>query len=191
MTDILVDAAIEECRDRMARAVEHTKSEFSGIRTGRAAPALVEKLKVDYYGAEVPLQQIAGFHVPEPRTLVITPYEKGPAVIKAIEKAVQSSDLGITPSNDGSVIRLVVPVLTAERRKDLAKLAHHRAEEGRVAVRNVRRATRKDLEGLEKDGDLSSDELDRAEKELDKLTHEYTAEIDRVLAHKEQELLSS
>jgi ribosome recycling factor len=112
-------------------------------------------------------------------------------VIKAIEKAVQSSDLGITPSNDGSVIRLVVPVLTAERRKDLAKLAGHRAEEGRVAVRNVRRATRKDLEALEKDGDISSDELDRAEKELDKLTHEYTAEIDRVLAHKEQELLSS
>ncbi len=145
MTDILVDAAIEECRDRMARAVEHTKSEFASIRTGRAAPALVEKLKVDYYGAEVALQQLAGLHVPEARTLVITPYEKGPAVIKAIEKAVQSSDLGITPSNDGSVIRLVVPVLTAERRKDLAKLAHHRAEEGRVAVRNVRRATRKDL----------------------------------------------
>ena len=130
MTDILVDAAIEECRDRMARAVEHAKSEFASIRTGRAAPALVEKLKVDYYGAEVPLQQLAGFHVPEPRMLVITPYEKGPAVIKAIEKAVQSSDLGITPSNDGSVIRLVVPVLTAERRKELAKVAHHRAEEG-------------------------------------------------------------
>jgi len=175
----------------MARAVEHAKSEFASIRTGRAAPALVEKLKVDYYGAEVPLQQIAGFHVPEPRTLVIAPYEKGPAVIKAIEKAVQSSDLGITPSNDGSVIRLVVPILTAERRKDLAKLTHHRAEEARVAVRNVRRATRKDLEGLEKDGDISSDELDRAEKELDRLTHEYTAEIDRVLAHKEQELLTS
>lgn len=189
--DTLVDAAIEDCRDRMVRAVEHTKSEFGSIRTGRAAPALVEKLKVDYYGAEVPLQQIAGFHVPEPRMLVITPYEKGSAVIKAIEKAIQASDLGITPSNDGSVIRLSVPVLTAERRKDLAKVAHHRAEEGRVAVRNVRRATRKDLESLEKDGDLSSDELDRAEKELDKLTHEYTAEIDRVLSQKEQELLTS
>ena len=139
MTDILVDIAIDECRDRMARAVEHTKSEFSGIRTGRATPALIEKLKVDYYGAEVPLQQIAGLHVPEARVLVITPYEKGPARIKAIEKAVQSSDLGITPSNDGSVIRLVLPMLTAERRKDLVKVVHQQAEEGRVAVRNVRR----------------------------------------------------
>jgi ribosome recycling factor len=175
----------------MGQAVEHTKGEFGGIRTGRAAPALIEKLRVDYYGSEVPLQQLAGLHVPEPRMLVISPYEKGPGMIKAIEKAVQSSDLGITPSNDGSVIRLVFPILTAERRKELVKVVHHKAEEGRVAVRNVRRATRKDLEALEKDGDISSDELDRAEKELDKLTHEYTTEIDRVLAHKEQELLSS
>lgn len=191
MPDTLLDAALEECRDRMARAVEHTKNEFGIIRTGRATPALVEKLRVEYYGAEVPLQQLAGFHVPEPRTLVITPYEKGPAVIKAIEKAIQSSDLGITPNNDGTLIRLVFPVLTAERRKDLVKVAHQKAEDGRVAVRNVRRATRKDLEGLEKEGEVSSDELDRAEKELDKLTHEFTTEIDRVLAHKEQELLSS
>jgi ribosome recycling factor len=191
MADLLVDAAIEECKDHMARAVEHTKGEFGSLRTGRAAPALVEKIRVEYYGSEVPLQQLAGLHVPEARMLVISPYEKGPAVIKAIEKAVQSSDLGITPSNDGSVIRLVFPLLTAERRKELVKVAHHKAEEGRVAVRNLRRATRKDIEALEMDGDISSDELDRAEKELDKLTHEYTAEIDRVLAHKEQELLSN
>ena len=191
MPDTLVDAAIEECKDRMARAVEHTKGEFASIRTGRAAPALIEKLKVEYYGAEVPLQQLAGLHVPEARVLVITPYEKGPAIIKAIEKAVQSSDLGITPSNDGSVIRLVFPMLTAERRKDLVKVVHQKAEDGRVAVRNVRRATRKDLESLEKDGDISSDELDRSERELDKLTHDHTAEIDRVLAHKENELLNS
>jgi len=191
MADTLLDAAIEECRDHMAKAVEHTKGEFGAIRTGRAAPALVEKLRVDYYGAEVPLQQLAGFHVPDARTLVISPYEKGPAVIKAIEKALQSSDLGITPSNDGTVVRLVFPVLTAERRKDLVKVVHHKAEEGRVAVRNARRATRKELETLEKDGDISSDDLDRTEKELDKLTHDFTAEIDRALAHKEQELLSS
>jgi ribosome recycling factor len=191
MADPLVDAAIEECKDHMSRAVEHTKGEFGSIRTGRAAPALVEKIRVEYYGSEVPLQQLAGLHVPEARMLVITPYEKGPTVIKAIEKAVQSSDLGITPSNDGSVIRLVFPLLTAERRRDLVKVAHHKAEEGRVAVRNLRRSTRKDLEALEKDGDISSDELAQAEKELDKLTHEYTAEIDRVLAHKEQELLSN
>lgn len=186
----LVDAAIEDCRDRMARAVEHTKSDFAAIRTGRASPALVEKLKVDYYGAEVPLQQVAGFHVPEARVLVITPYDKAPAVLKAIEKAIQSSDLGITPSNDGSVVRLVFPVLTEERRKELVRFAHHKAEEGRVAVRNLRRGTRKELEGLEKEGEISSDELDRAEKELDKLTHDFTSEIDRVLAHKEQELLT-
>jgi len=189
MDDNLVDLATQECKAQMTRVVEHTKSEFGGIRTGRASPALVEKLKVDYYGAEVPLQQLAGFHVPEPRTLVITPYEKGPAAIKAIEKALQSSDLGITPGNDGSVVRLVFPLLTAERRKELVKAAHHKAEEGRVALRNLRRATRKDLEALEKDGELSSDELDRAEKELDKLTHDFTAEVDRLLAHKEQELL--
>jgi ribosome recycling factor len=186
----LVEAAIEECRDKMARAVEHTKAEFAAIRTGRANPALVEKLKVEYYGAEVPLQQLAGFHVPEARVLVITPYDKGPQVIKAIEKAIQSSDLGVTPSNDGSVIRLVFPVLTEERRRELVRLAHHKAEEGRVAVRNLRRNARKDLESLEKSSDISSDELDRAEKELDKLTHDYTAEIDRLLGHKEQELLT-
>ena len=190
MADELVDAAIDDCRERMARVVDHTKSEFAGIRTGRAAPALVEKLRVDYYGAEVPLQQLAGIHVPEPRILVITPYEKGPNALKAIEKAVQSSDLGITPSNDGSVVRLVFPILTAERRKELAKVAHHKAEEGRVAVRNLRRSARKDIEAFEKDGDISSDELDRAEKELDKLTHDHTSEIDRLLAHKEQELLN-
>jgi ribosome recycling factor len=191
MPDDLVDVAVEDCKDRMARAVEHTKGEFASIRTGRATPALVEKLKVDYYGSDVPLQQLAGLHVPEARVLVITPYEKGPAIIKAIEKAVQSSDLGITPSNDGSVIRLVFPMLTAERRKDLVKVVHQKAEDGRVALRNLRRATRKDLEALEKDGDISSDELDRTEKELDKLTHDHTAEIDRVLAHKESELLNS
>jgi ribosome recycling factor len=190
MAEDLVDAAIEECREKMGRAVEHTKGEFASIRTGRAAPALVEKLKVDYYGAEVPLQQLAGFSVPEPRLLVITPYDKGPGVIKAIEKSIQSSDLGITPSNDGTVIRLVFPPLTAERRKELVKVAHHKAEEGRVAVRNLRRAARKDLEGFEKEGELSSDELDRAEKELDRLTHDNIAEIDRLLSHKEQELLS-
>lgn len=191
MADTLLDAALDDCKDRMARAVEHTKSEFSSIRTGRATPALVEKLRVEYYGSEVPLQQLAGFHVPEARILVITPYDKNPGMIKAIEKALQSSDLGITPSNDGSVIRLVFPLLTAERRKDLVKVAHQKAEDGRVAVRNLRRSTRKDLEALEKDGDISTDEMDRAEKDLDKLTHDFTTEIDRVLAHKEQELLSS
>src|ERR687892_452577 len=160
----------DECRDKMRKAVAHLQEEFAGIRTGRATSGLVEKLKVDYYGTEVPLQQLAGFSVPEPRMLVISPYDKG--AMKAIEKAIQTSDLGINPSNDGQVVRLVFPELTQERRKDLVKVVKNRAEEARVAVRNVRRHTRQDLEGLERDGDLSKDELDRAEKDLEKLTHE-------------------
>jgi ribosome recycling factor len=180
--DILLQTA-----DKMAKAVTHTQSEFSSIRTGRATPALVEKLRVEYYGTEVPLQQLAGFTVPEPRTLVVAPYDKNS--IKAIERAIQHSDLGITPSNDGVVIRLNFPQLTTERRKDLVKVVKHKAEEGRVAVRNVRRQSRHELEALEKAAEISIDDLDRAEKELEKVTHEYVAEIDRMLARKEQELL--
>jgi ribosome recycling factor len=187
MDDSLVGAVLEDSRDKMHRAVAHTQAEFSSVRTGRATPALVEKLRVDYYGTEVPLQQIAGFNVPEARTLVISPYDKGS--MTAIEKAIQNSDLGLNPSNDGNVIRLSVPQLTAERRKEMVKRAHHMAEDGRVAVRNVRRAARKDLEALEKDGDITSDELERAEKEMEKITHEFVAEIDRMLQTKEQELL--
>jgi ribosome recycling factor len=187
MEDSLADAVLEDSRDKMAKAINHAQAEFSTIRTGRAAPALVEKLKIDYYGTDVPLQQLAGIQVPEARLMVITPYDK--ASLKAIEKAVQHSDLGINPSNDGIVIRLTFPQLTEERRKEMVKVVHHKAEDGRVAVRNVRRGARKELEALEKDGDISSDELDRAEKELEKVTHEYVAEIDRMLQHKEQELL--
>jgi ribosome recycling factor len=135
----------------------------------------------------VPLQQLAGIQVPEARLMVITPYDK--TSLKAVEKAIQHSDLGINPNNDGTVIRLSFPPLTEERRKEMVKLVHHKAEEGRVAIRNLRRTARKDLEALEKDGDISSDELDRAEKELEKVTHEYVAEVDRMLQHKEQELL--
>jgi ribosome recycling factor len=187
MEDSLVDAVMEDCRDKMVKAVSHTQSDFTTIRTGRAAPALVERLVVEYYGSDVPLQQLAGIQVPEARLMLITPYDKGS--LKAVEKAIQQSDLGINPSNDGTVIRLSFPPLTEERRKEMVRVAHHRAEDGRVAVRNLRRAARKDLEALEKDGDISSDELDRAEKELDKVTHEYVAEIDRMLRHKEEELL--
>ena len=185
--DDLVQAALEECRDKMHKAVEHARADFSAVRTGRASPALVERLKVEYYGQEVPLQQLAGFQVPEPRQLVISPYDKG--AMKAIEKAIMTSDLGVNPANDGSVIRLVFPELTQERRKEYVKVVKQRAEDARVAVRNVRRATRHELEAFEKDGDLSSDELDRAEKELEKVTHELVAEIDRMLATKEKELL--
>ena len=178
---------LEEVHDRMHKAVAHLQEEFGGIRTGRATPGLVEKLKVDAYGAEVPLQQIAGISVPEPRVLVISPYDKGS--MKAIEKAIQVSDLGINPSNDGHVVRLVFPPLTEERRRDLVKVVRNRAEEGRVAVRNIRRQARHDLEAFEKDGDLSKNDLDRAEKELEKVTHTTVEEIDQMLEHKERELL--
>ena len=171
----------------MRKAVDHAKVDFATVRTGRAAPALIEKLRVDYYGTETPLQQLAGFSVPEPRVLVVSPYDKG--ALKAIEKAISASDLGINPSNDGTVIRLVFPELTTERRKELVKVVRHRAEEARVAVRNVRRASRHELEALEKDGDVSSDELERAEKDLEKVTQEMIAEIERLLATKEKELL--
>jgi ribosome recycling factor len=183
----LIHPKVGEAKDKMHKAVVHLQDEFAGIRTGRATPALVEKLKVDYYGSEVPLQQLAGFSVPEPRVLVISPYDKG--AVKAIEKAIQSSDLGVNPSNDGAVIRLTFPELTTDRRKDLVKVAKKQAEDARVAVRNVRRHIRQELEHNERDGELSRDELDRIEKELEKLTHDVVGEIDTLLGHKEKELL--
>jgi ribosome recycling factor len=182
-----MEAKVAECKERMHKAVLHLQEEFAAVRTGRATPALVDKLRVDYYGTEVPLQQIAGFSVPEPRVLVISPYDKG--AIKGIEKAIQGSDLGVNPSNDGAVIRLSFPELTRDRRKDLVKVVKQRAEDGKVAVRNVRRDMRKELETQERDGDLSRDELDRIEKDLEKVTHEAIAEIDSMLVHKEHELL--
>jgi ribosome recycling factor len=187
MSSDMVALVLDEATEKMGRAVAHARAEFSGVRTGRAAPGLIEKLMVDVYGAAVPLQQVANISVPEARMLVVSPYDK--TSMNAIEKAIRNSDLGLNPSSDGQVIRLNFPPLTADRRKDLVKLVKHMAEEGRVAVRNVRRSARHDLDGLEKDGDLSQDELQRAEKELDKLTHAQEAEIDAALQHKEQELL--
>jgi ribosome recycling factor len=180
-------AKVDEAREKMSKAVAHMQEEFAGIRTGRATPAIVEKLKIDYYGSIVPLQQLASFSVPEPRVLVISAYDKG--AVKAIEKAIQASDIGVTPSNDGAIIRLAFPELTAERRKQLVKVVKTRAEDGRVAVRNVRRHARQELEQLEKDGELSRDDLDRIEKDLEKVTHEVIAEIDTMSGHKEKELL--
>ena len=185
--DAMRGMVMDDCRDKMRKAIAHLQGEFAGVRTGRANAGLVEKLRVDYYGAETPLQQLAGFGVPEPRVLTISPYDK--SSISAIEKAIQQSDLGINPSNDGQIIRLTFPELTEERRKELVKVVRHRAEEGRVAVRNVRRQARHDLEALQKDGEIGQDDLDRAEKELEKRTHDVVAEIDDLLKHKEQELL--
>jgi ribosome recycling factor len=187
MSEELIALVIDDARAKMHKAVEHARAEFSGVRTGRAAPALVEKILVDYYGSEVPLQQIAGFQVPEARMLVISPYDKGS--LGAIEKAIQHSDLGLNPSNDGQVIRLMFPQLTAERRKELVRVVKAMAEDGRVAIRNLRRAARHDLDALAKDHEATEDDVARAEKELDKLTHAQEAEIDKALEQKEQELL--
>ena len=185
--DSLISAVLELTREKMGKAVAHARSEFATVRTGRASPALVEKLRVQYYGTEVPLQQLAGFNVPEARLLVVAPYDK--SCIKDIERAIQNSDLGINPSNDGQVIRLAFPPLTEERRKELVKVVKHKAEEARVAVRNLRRSARHELEAFEKDGDISVDDLEWAEKELDRMAHDHVADIDRILQQKEQELL--
>ena len=181
-----LDAALADANEKMDKAVTVLKEELSGIRTGRATPALLQRIQVDYYGSMVPIQQLATFGVPEPRTLVVQPFDKGS--IAAMEKAIQQSDLGITPSNDGAVIRLNFPPLTEERRKELIKVVHHRGEEGKVAVRNVRRHAKEELERLEREGSISEDDLVRAEKELQKLTDRHTAVIDEALAHKDREL---
>jgi ribosome recycling factor len=183
----VTNARVDEAHDKMHKVVVHLQDQFGAVRTGRATPALVEKLRVDYYGSEVPLQQLAGFSVPEARVLVVAPYDKG--ALKAIEKAIQASDLGVNPSNDGAVIRLTFPELTTDRRKELVKVVKKLAEDARVAVRNVRRSIRQELEHQAKDGEISDDELTRIEKELEKLTHEIVAEIDTLVGHKEKELL--
>jgi len=187
---MIQDDVLAETRDRMAKARDHLQGEFGSIRTGRASPIFVEKLKVDYYGSEVPLQQLAGFSVPEPRLLVISPYDKGS--IKAIEKAIQASDLGLNPQNDGKVIRLTMPTLTEERRKQLAKSVGKVAEEGRVAIRNVRREANEKLKALVKDKKtpITEDEERRGHDQIQKVTDQYIARVEELLKKKEQEILS-
>ena len=182
-----VDSALKEATEKMDKAIAVLKDELSGVRTGRATPALLQRVVVDYYGTPVPIQQLASFSVPEPRTLVISPFDRN--AIAAMEKAIMTSDLGITPGNDGTVIRLSFPPLTEERRRELVKQVHARAEEGRIAVRNVRRHAKDEMETLEKEGSISQDDLVRAEKELQKLTDAHVAGIDQIQGHKEQELM--
>ena len=181
-----VDSALKAATEKMDKAIAVLKDELAGVRTGRATPALLQRVVVDYYGTPVPIQQLASFSVPEPRTLVISPFDRN--AISAMEKAIMASDLGITPGNDGTVIRLSFPPLTEERRKELIKLVHHRGEEGRVAVRNIRRHSKEELERLERDGGISEDDLVRSEKELQKLTDKHISDIDEVVAHKDAEL---
>jgi ribosome recycling factor len=183
---VTVETALADAGQKMEKAITVLKDDLGSIRTGRATPALLSRLVVEYYGTQVPLQQLASFSVPEPRTLLVQPYDKN--AIGAMEKAIMASELGITPSNDGNVIRLSFPPLTEERRKDLIKLVHQRGEDARVAVRNIRRHSKDELERLERDASISEDELMRSEKELQKVTDKHIAEIDEIVAHKEREL---
>jgi ribosome recycling factor len=182
-----VEETLKDAEGKMRAAVSVTQDELSGLRTGRANPKLLDRVSVDYYGTQVPLNQLASFSVPEPRLLVIQPFDKN--AMGAMERAIMSSDLGLTPSNDGNVIRLAFPPLTEERRKDLTKLAHQRCEEGRVAIRNVRRHAKDTLERMEKEHAISEDDLKRAEKELQRLTDQFVGEVDELLGHKEKELM--
>jgi ribosome recycling factor len=183
----VIDETLLETIEKMDKAVSHVQSQFATVRTGRATPALVERLTVDYFGTQVPVQQLASIQVPEARQLLIRPHDRN--TLSTIERAIIDSDLGVAPSNDGVSIRLSFPALTEERRKEYVKVVKHMAEEGRVAVRNVRREARKHLEGSEKKGEISADDLERAEKELEKITHDHTETIDAALHRKEAELL--
>jgi ribosome recycling factor len=181
------DSTLKDADHKMKRAVEVTREELTSVRTGRATPAILNRVTVDYYGTQTPLNQLASFSVPEPRLLVIQPFDRN--AMAAMEKAIMQSDLGLTPSNDGNVIRLAFPALTEERRKELIRLVRERGEEGRVAVRNVRRHAMHDIERLKKDGEISEDDLNRSEKEIQKLTDHHVEEIDDLLSHKEKELM--
>jgi len=178
---------LRDAEQKMKGAVVHAQDELASLRSGRANPKLLDRVQVDYYGTRVPLNQLASMSVPEPRLLVIQPFDRG--AIAAMEKAIMTSDLGLTPSNDGSVIRLQFPPLTEERRKELTRVAHQRAEDGRVAVRNVRRHAKETLERMSRDGDISEDDQRRSEKELQRHTDHFVDEIDRILEHKEHELM--
>jgi len=183
----LVDELLADAGERMQKSVEATRTEFATVRTGRASPHLLDRIEVDYYGTKTPLRQLANISASEARLLTVTPYDK--SSIKAIEKSIMESDVGLTPSNDGAVIRLTIPELTEERRKELVKIVHGIAEQGRVAVRNVRRDIMHDLRELKKEGEVGADEEHRAESELQKLTDSQIGDIDNFLAGKEEEIL--
>ena len=183
----MMDDLIQDAVRRMDKSVETTQHEFNSIRTGRASAALLDHVQVDYYGTPTPLNQLATINVPEPRMLTVQPFD--PSSLKSIEKAIMESDLGLTPSNDGKIVRLPIPQLTEERRKELVKVVKHLAEEGRVAVRNVRRDVMHDLKELVKNGDVGDDEERRAEDRVQKLTDEHVAKIEDLLKRKEAEIM--
>jgi ribosome recycling factor len=188
MAENLIDELLQDAAERMSKSVESAQHEFSTVRTGRASPALLDRIVVDYYGAMTPLNQLSTISAPEARLLTVQPYDK--SSIKAIEKSINESDIGLTPSNDGNLIRLSIPELTEERRKELVKVIRNLAEEGRVAIRNVRRDTMQHLREMKNDGEASSDDEHRAEVELQKLTDGRVGELDGLLKAKEEEILA-
>jgi ribosome recycling factor len=183
----MIDDTLLEAEEKMEKAVAVAKEDFASIRTGRAHASMFNKITVPYYGTQTPVNQLASFHMPEPRMVVIQPFDK--ASLPAIEKAIRNSDLGVNPSNDGTIIRVIVPELSEERRKEYIKVARHKAEDGRVSIRNIRRHAKDAIDKLVKSGGAGEDEGRRAEGELDKLTQTYVAQVDELLKHKEAELL--
>ncbi|MDR7273343.1 ribosome recycling factor [Catenuloplanes atrovinosus] len=183
----MIDDTLLEAEEKMERAVEHAKDELAAIRTGRATPAMFSRIVIDYYGTPTPLPQMASVAIPEPRMAIIKPYDA--SQLGAMEKAIRDSDLGVNPSNEGSMLRILLPQMTEERRREMVKVARGKAEDGKVAVRNVRRRAKEELDRIVKDGEAGEDEGRRAEKELDDLTHRYVAQVDELVKHKEAELL--
>jgi ribosome recycling factor len=186
-TEHVIDETLFEAEEKMERAIEFAKEEFATIRTGRATPAMFAKILIDYYGTPTPLTQMASIGVPEPRMAIIKPYDN--SQLHAMEKAIRDSDLGVNPNNEGTQIRIILPQMTEERRRDMIKVARHKGEEAKVAVRNVRRKAKEELDRIVKDGEAGEDDGRRAEKELDDLTHRFVAHIDEIVKHKEAELL--
>jgi ribosome recycling factor len=183
----VIDETLFEAEEKMESAVEHAKEEFAAIRTGRATPAMFSKILVDYYGAPTPVTQMASVGVPEPRMVIVKPYDA--SQLGPIERAIRDSDLGVNPNNEGTQLRIHLPQMTEERRREMIKVARSKAEDGKVAIRNVRRKAKEQLDKLVKDGEAGEDDGRRAEKELDDVTHRYVATIDELLKHKEAELL--
>ena len=183
----MIDETLLEAEEKMEKAVEVAREDFGAIRTGRATPQMFAKITVDYYGTPTPINQMSSLSVPEPRMAVISPYDA--SSLGGIERAIRDSDLGVNPTNDGKIIRVVFPQLTEERRKEMIKVAHHKAEDARIAIRNIRRHAKDALDKLSKDGEVGEDDVRRAEKELENVTHTYVAHVDEALKHKEAELL--
>jgi ribosome recycling factor len=183
----VIDDTLLEAEEKMDKALSVAKEDFSGIRTGRAHPAMFGKITAEYYGTPTPVNQLASFHMPEPRMVVVQPFDK--SSLGAIEKAIRNSDLGVNPSNDGAIIRVIFPELSEERRKEFIKVARHKAEDSRVSMRNIRRHAKDSIDKMVKNGEAGEDDGHRAERELDELTHGYVAQVDDLLKHKETELL--